>query len=159
MDMKPTDIPQQDQHQGSTQDQIKELILWANRLGLYDAADFVERTSDQIRLTLDDREYLRNYCQQIGIEPQYPPIRPTSLYAANCGPVVNADSLVLGLWYWDKETLERAISDRKANGEAFENEMAVQVPLDLYNRVMRTKGWPEVKPDPYARLRPEVRKC
>lgn len=38
---KPTDIPQQPQHQGSTVDQLVELIIWANRLGLYDAADFV----------------------------------------------------------------------------------------------------------------------
>lgn len=34
-------IPQQPQRQDSTKDQLAELIAFANRLGLYDAADFL----------------------------------------------------------------------------------------------------------------------
>lgn len=41
--MKPKDIPVQPQHQGSLTDQLRELADWADRLGLYDAADHLRR--------------------------------------------------------------------------------------------------------------------
>lgn len=49
--MVPTDIlaqiPRMPQEQGSTTDQLLALVPMANRLGLYDAADFLERTFRQ----------------------------------------------------------------------------------------------------------------
>ena len=38
-------IPQRDQTQRALQDQLRDLIEIANRLGLYDAADFIRRAS------------------------------------------------------------------------------------------------------------------
>lgn len=36
-------IPQQPQHQDSTEDQLRDLVIAGNRLGLYDAVDVVQR--------------------------------------------------------------------------------------------------------------------
>lgn len=41
--MSPTVIAQQAQSQAPLDDQLRQLWSWANRLGLYDAADFVGR--------------------------------------------------------------------------------------------------------------------
>lgn len=35
-------IPQQPQRQDSTNDQLRDLVAFANRLGLYDAADSIK---------------------------------------------------------------------------------------------------------------------
>jgi hypothetical protein len=39
----PDDIEQQPQFQGSLVDQLRILTIWANRLGLYDAADLIRQ--------------------------------------------------------------------------------------------------------------------
>lgn len=39
----PTDIPQQTQRQDSVYEQVKDLHGWAVRLGMYDAADWMQQ--------------------------------------------------------------------------------------------------------------------
>lgn len=43
-------IPQQAQRQYSLQEQLRELMQAANKLGLYDAADFIDRQQDLMGL-------------------------------------------------------------------------------------------------------------
>lgn len=42
-------IPQQPQRQDSSSDQLAELLLFANRLGLYDAADVIKNLSPRYK--------------------------------------------------------------------------------------------------------------
>lgn len=42
-------IKHQPQRQDSTNDQLKDLMVFANRLGLYDAADFIKYKIQQLK--------------------------------------------------------------------------------------------------------------
>lgn len=48
----PADIPRQTLSQASLCDQLTELVGWANRLGLYDAADLVQNMIKTMRPNL-----------------------------------------------------------------------------------------------------------
>lgn len=48
-------LTQQPQRQDGTEDQLRDLHTFANKLGLYDAADFIRTSIDHRRLRITSR--------------------------------------------------------------------------------------------------------
>jgi hypothetical protein len=51
----------------------------------------------------------------------------------------------LGVYDFDPKRLDVMISDRKANGEAFDGEHRVRLTLNDYNRIIANYGWPAIQ--------------